>query len=136
MTISNTEIINKLVGTPFVFGGMDPVTGLDCWGLFKHYYSEYLGIDVTYDYGIPDGVTNRIVRAFAYATGHSGDWEALDEPEDSAAVALSIGNKVHHVGVWLSGGCLHAAKSGVVFNTLEQLRRNGFNTIEFYRCKK
>lgn len=26
---------NDLIGTPFVDGGRDPRTGLDCWGLFR-----------------------------------------------------------------------------------------------------
>ena len=48
-------VMNKLIGIPFVNGGRDVATGVDCWGLVMHVYGLY-------DVGLPDFT----VDAFAY----------------------------------------------------------------------
>jgi cell wall-associated NlpC family hydrolase len=128
--------INELIGLPWKRGGRDPQEGFDCWGFLKWYYREKLGLVITYDYAHLPGQTRKIVTAFDLATSETGDWEQIKNPTDNCAVALSMNNRIHHVGVWVSGGCLHATEGvGVVYNTIKQLKRNGYAKVEFYKCK-
>ena len=80
--------------------------------------------------------TKEIVDSFIEATS-SLDWVKIDKPEEGCAVALSKRKHIHHIGVWVSGGCLHSVEGlGVVFNTINDLKRNGYTRIEFYRYAK
>ena len=94
-----------------------------------------LGLDIAYDYDIQPGETARIVRAMV--EGVKLDmWEKVGTPSNHCAVALSRNKRIHHVGIWISGGVLHAADGvGVVYNSIRQLERSGFHKVEFYKCK-
>jgi hypothetical protein len=130
------QLVNRLVGIPWKKGGRDPVQGFDCWGFFKWFYREFVGLVLSYDYPFQPGDTKNIVTAFKEATCEHGGWKKLDEPEQHCAVALSMNRRIHHVGVWFNGGCLHATEGvGVVYNDLKQLKRNGYSKVEFYTCK-
>lgn len=127
--------INNIVGIPWKNGGRTPQDGFDCWGFFKWFYAEKLGITIPYDYPYLPGETQKIAVAFRDRMAGDETWIKIDSPENFCGVALSIGRVIHHVGVWVNDGCLHATKGvGVVYNDLKQLRRNGFAKVEFYRC--
>jgi hypothetical protein len=135
MTLAD-NLVNRLVGLPWLKGGRDPVNGFDCWGFFKWFYEHHLGVTLSYDYPFQPGDTRNIVLAFKEATSEKGGWVKLDKPDDYCAVALSKNKKIHHVGVWFNNGCLHATTGlGVVHNTLQQLKRNGYTKVEFYICR-
>lgn len=128
--------INSIVGLPWKEGGRTPEEGFDCWGFFRWFYTDKLNIDIEEDYHFKPGDTKNIVRAFLGATNKTGGWLNIEEPLQYCAVALSMNKKIHHVGVWVNGGCLHATENlGVVYNTSKQLKRNGYNKVEYYICK-
>ena len=128
--------INSLIGIPWKMGGRSPEEGFDCWGLLKYCYLELLGITIKYDYDIIEGGTPNIIRAISSATDGSSDWVLIEKPINGCAVALSRNKKTHHVGFWYNDHCIHATeKLGVVGNTMNGLKRNQYNKVEFYRCK-
>lgn len=135
MSLSD-QLVNNLVGIPWKKGGRDPINGFDCWGFFKWFYAEFAGIYLGYDYPLQPGDTKQIVIAFKESIGEGGEWSKISQPIDYCAVALSMNRHIHHVGVWFNGGCLHATEGvGVVYNTLKQLKRNGYSKMEFYICQ-
>jgi cell wall-associated NlpC family hydrolase len=38
--------MNQLIGIPYLEKGRDPKIGLDCWGLFRVFYQEFMGIEL------------------------------------------------------------------------------------------
>jgi cell wall-associated NlpC family hydrolase len=77
----------KYLGTPYVWGGTDPATGLDCSGLVQRVYKD-LGIAlprVSHDQaGVGQAVPN-------LAAARPGD-------------ILAFGHPVHHVGIYAGNG--------------------------------
>jgi len=129
-------IINNVVGLPWKKGGRTPNEGFDCWGFFKWFYTNILNVDIQDEYSYQPGETKNIVRAFSSATGEGGKWVKVDEPTNYCAVALSMNKYIHHVGIWLEDGCLHATEGlGIVYNDMRQLKRNGYSKVEFYICQ-
>jgi len=125
-------IINKCVGIPWLKGGRDITTGVDCWGFVEWYYLNYLGVILDYEYNYMPGDTYNITKAFEKEK-KSLFWKQIVTPKTNCVVALSSSSKIHHVGVWVGSGCLHAVyNQGVVYNDKRQLKRNGFNKIEYY----
>lgn len=128
--------INEYIGMPWKKGGKTPGEGFDCWGFFAYFYKKEMGVTFKKQYPYLPGETRKITKAFKEAI-ETENWVQLDKPENGCAVALSQNNKIHHVGVWYSGGCIHAVKDfGVVFHTLFHLKQNGYNKIEYYAYKK
>jgi peptidoglycan DL-endopeptidase CwlO len=86
----------KYLGTPYVWGGTDPATGLDCSGLVQRVYKD-LGI------ALP-----RV----------SGDQAKVGTPVANLAAArpgdiLAFGSPVHHVGIYAGNGqMIDAPKPG------------------------
>lgn len=131
-----TELINTMIGIPWKKGGRNPSKGLDCWGFLKYFYTQILDINIDYDYPYQPGDTKNIVKSFTKATSKEGGWTKLDKPKNFCAVALSQNKRIHHVGIWFNGGCLHATEGlGVVYNNISDLKRNGYNRVEFYTCQ-
>ena len=103
----------KYLGVPYVWGGTDPATGLDCSGLVQRVYSD-LG------YTLP-----RV----------SGDQARAGRPVPSLAQAqpgdvLAFGSPVHHVGIYLGDGQMIEAprpgldvRVGPVYETPTAIRR-------------
>lgn len=126
--------IEDYIGIPYKKGGRNPQEGFDCWGLLAYIYKVELGIKFKEQYNIVSGETLKITKAFKEAT-ESNRWVKITLPEIYCGVALSQNKKIHHVGVWVRGGCLHAIKNlGVVYNTRTSLRIQGYNKVEFYKC--
>jgi hypothetical protein len=74
----------KYLGVPYVWGGTDPKTGLDCSGLVQHVYEKF-GIDlprVSYQ----QAKSGTAVASLAQA-----------QPGD----ILAFGSPVHHVGIYM-----------------------------------
>jgi hypothetical protein len=85
-----TAIDNALaaVGTPYVWGGTDPKTGLDCSGLLFYAFNS-AGIDMpryrAVDYG-------HMGMAVDVQDARAGDIVYFDEPGDTDHVGLYLGN--------------------------------------------
>lgn len=91
-----------LIGVPFVDGGRDPATGLDCWGIVMAASRKY-GNDVP-DFKVGCYATREIDGTFAIAVK---DWEKIQVPEPGAVVAMAIDpvapEAVQHFGVCVGG---------------------------------
>lgn len=127
-----TKYALGLVGTPWSPGGRELNVGVDCWGLVRHVYAVCLGITLPAYPNVDPTRTDELVRRME--EGVRTEWTELDEPEDWVGVGLSSGRLVHHVGVWLAGGVLHAVPStGVVYQTTNGLRMAGLRCIQFWK---
>ncbi|BFU42118.1 transglycosylase SLT domain-containing protein [Krasilnikovia sp. MM14-A1004] len=82
----------KYLGTPYVFGGTDPATGLDCSALVQRAYRD-LGVDLP---------RNSWEQA---KVGTKVDTLADAKPGD----ILAFGSPVHHVGIYLGDNKMIAA---------------------------
>lgn len=87
----------RYLGVPYVWGGTDPASGLDCSGLVQRVYAD-LGIDLP-----------RVSRDQAKAGRAVTGGLAAAQPGD----VLAFGQPVHHVGIYLGNGMmLDAPKPG------------------------
>ena len=97
-----------LVGIPFVDGGRDPATGLDCWGIVMSAMLK-LGKEVP-DFKISCWSVQDIAGAFAIAVR---DFEKAEGPEEGTIVAMAqdpeYPDTVQHFGICIGAGrFLHA----------------------------
>jgi cell wall-associated NlpC family hydrolase len=88
----------KYLGVPYVWGGTNPATGLDCSGLTKLVYSR-LGIDLP---------------RVSWQQAKAG--RAVDGMDDAKAGDLIFfGRPTHHVGIYIGDGkMVHAPRPGKV----------------------
>ena len=116
----------QLLGIPFVWGGRDPTTGLDCYGLVKEWYKRVHGIELedveTYEGPFPD--------ADPFASRQTpGAWqEVTDGFEFGDVLVFGPGNGQEgtvHCGVLLARGkVLHTAEChGVIVSPLRLMRK-------------
>ena len=129
------EKVNKYIGKPWRSGARGP-DEFDCWGLMIHGLTNEFGMNIDEEYYIHGKDTYNVTRAYEKAV-KSKFWVKESDPKDGYAVALSKGTKIHHSGIWMENGCLHATDGNhVVHNSLSQLKRNGYTRIEFYKWHK
>ena len=103
----------KYLGVPYVWGGTDPATGLDCSGLVQHVY-EKLGIDLP---------------RVSYQQARVGSAvPSLDQARPGDI--LAFGSPVHHVGIYIGDHkMVEAPRPGKsvqvssVYETPTQIRR-------------
>ena len=97
-----------LIGCPFVLDGASPA-GFDCWGLVEYVRREAFALDtpiVPPDSHGPLGAMHAIS-----ATIEGGRWRevpAPGAPGDVVGMARRSRGPLHHVGVVVEGGVLHA----------------------------
>ena len=103
----------KYLGVPYVWGGTDPATGLDCSGLIQHVYAN-LGYEVP-------RVSGDQARAGRPVAG-------LDQAQPGDI--LAFGSPVHHVGIYLGDHQMIEAprpgldvRVGPVYETPTAIRR-------------
>ncbi|WP_018685602.1 transglycosylase SLT domain-containing protein [Actinokineospora enzanensis] len=86
----------KYLGVPYVWGGTNPATGLDCSGLVKQVYSD-LGID------LPRVSRDQAKAGTAVAS--------LDQAKPGDL--LAFGSPVHHIAIYIGDGkMIHAPEPG------------------------
>ena len=81
--------------------------------------------------------TRSMAVAHAFA-GHPalGSWEAIEAPQEGAAVLMAHNRNPNHVGLWVGGGILHSVQgAGVIYTTPLMLRHSGWNVLGHYRLK-
>lgn len=123
---------DDLIGTPFIDGGRDKETGLDCWGLAREMFRRQ-GIDVP-DYHISAMRTAEIAQEM---NAEEMDWLRLDEPEEGCLVLLRLdaGVWANHVGICLGDGrFIHAYSSAGA--CIDRLARWRSRIVGFYRPKE
>lgn len=95
--------VAHLVGVPFVNGGRDPRTGLDCWGLARAAFALW-GVDVG-DYAIDCRASSRIDAEID--TQRPG-WVRLGRPEAPCLVVMRTDmdrpDACNHTGVVVRPG--------------------------------
>ena len=103
----------KYLGVPYVWGGTDPKTGLDCSGLVQHVYAN-LGYDLPRVSG-DQAHAGRAVPSLSQA-----------QPGD----ILAFGSPVHHVGIYVGDNQMIeaprpglAVRIGPVYETPTAIRR-------------
>ena len=98
-TPSGSDVVadaRRYLGVPYVWGGTDPATGLDCSGLVQRVYSD-LG------YQLPRVSTDQATVGTPVAN------LSVARPGD----VLAFGSPVHHVGIYLGNGqMIDAPKPG------------------------
>lgn len=103
------------MGKPYEAGASGPDL-FDCYGLARHVLQNLFSISLPND---------RQARVSRHA------WRRIVHPMDGAIVLMGVGDK--HIGVWISGGVLHAMSgTGVVFDDLHSLRLRGLGRIRMY----
>lgn len=120
----------QYIGRPWVNGGRDIKTGVDCWGLLRHVYCQHYGIDLPEHVGI-DASDNRAVSRLI---DQREQWLEIKTPVEGCAVGLSKNKLLHHVGVYVCGRVLHAMDGqGVVSQTVSTLQSKGWTTIRYFQ---
>ncbi|MDX9803918.1 MAG: NlpC/P60 family protein [Dehalococcoidales bacterium] len=123
-----------LIGIPFVDGGRDPTTGLDCWGLFI-VARRCFGF-LTPDYAISCFATDLIDNAVAQAV--LDQWYPIKTPYPGCGVAMRTDagcpEAVQHFGVYVGNNrFLHTlAKTGAIQTRLDD-RYFGRKIVGYYR---
>jgi cell wall-associated NlpC family hydrolase len=95
-----------LIGVAYVRGAADPAVGFDCWTLVEYVRREFYQLPTPLA-GTGRHVAGATIIAEAQA---SGEWKALTVATPGAVVGLAVAKRLplHHVGVAVEGGVLHA----------------------------
>lgn len=111
-----------LVGTPYQWGGRDPASGLDCWGLVRLLHP-----------GLPDYAATDSTDASAQMDSERARYRRVESPQVGDVLLFGRG-RPRHVGVLvLPGRVLHAAKTvGVALESLAAMRQT-YSQIRAYR---
>ena len=121
-------VYDDLIGIPFVDGGRDAKSGLDCWGLVKEAFRRQ-GCEV------PDYHISAIEAADIAGTmkRQEDDWIRLDGPRVGCLVLLRLTPWLwaNHVGIYVGDGrFLHAyLPTGVC---VDRLRRWQSRIVGYY----
>ena len=119
---------DDLIGVPFVDGGRDAKSGLDCWGLVKESFRRQ-GCEVP-DYHISAIEAADIAGEMKQ---QEDDWIHLDKPRVGCLVLLRLtpGLWANHVGICIGNGrFLHAyLPTGVC---IDRLRRWQSRVVGYY----
>jgi cell wall-associated NlpC family hydrolase len=114
-----------LQDAPFVDGGRDPATGLDCWGLFRLAMQRY-GHDVP-DFKVSAFASNEI-GATVTVELMGGRWNPIEKPYPGCAALMALDpyapRVIQHFGVYTGeNGCkfLHTLeKTGPILSPINQ----------------
>jgi len=104
-------VIQHLIGIPYQNKGRDPAQGLDCWGLLRVFYREFMGIELP---SYEDTYTDAFDRAATSTAidAHQNQWHMVDRPKYGDAVLCRINGMACHVGVYLGNNQMLHTQSG------------------------
>ena len=132
-----------LVGVAYARGGVTPDIGFDCFTLLCfvrwHWFARctpFAGIParkLTCAQACAIGIRRALGRGNAEPVL---PWRRIAEPIEGCAVALGRMRcgRLHHCGVWVQGGVLHAyERLGVAWTPGTRLAEL-FARVEFYEC--
>lgn len=103
--------MEHLIGIPYLNKGRNPEQGLDCWGLLRVFYHEYMGIDLPgYDDTYADSFDRAATSNAIGANQHH--WHLVTNPEFGDAVLCRLNGHACHVGVYLGNSQMLHTQSG------------------------
>lgn len=122
---------DDLIGVPYVNGGRDPKTGLDCWGLAIEMFRRQ-GLQ------LPPYLVDATRTELCMSLFESGKpkWVELEEPESGCVVLIRfIGNPLpSHCGVYVGyGEFIHAEHTAV---QVDRVARWGPRIIGYFKPRK
>lgn len=91
----------QFIGIPWLDRGRDPVVGLDCWGLVRHWYRLRLGLELP---SLVQGYAHAHDRhaVAALVARESAGWVPVPTaPQADDLVTLLLAGRPWHVGVVL-----------------------------------
>lgn len=140
MSTSDAPRIDDLIGVPFVDGGRDAATGLDCWGLVLVVFNRAGLLLPDYRIGCHDIDAIGVAVASERMLGRWRRWYHHDAPTPSlVAIRFNSPILVNHTGVYVGNGkFLHTReRTGVVVEPVNgpawRHRIEGFYTPEIGR---
>lgn len=123
---------SSYIGIPFLPGGRD-AKGLDCFGLLRLCFLEQRKIELS---DLPNlNPCDTLSVSHEIASQIKGEWREVARPFEFCAVAMSMREVFHHVGIWTEadgGKVIHSWRGPVVADTIRSLRFKGIRTIKFF----
>lgn len=124
------------IGRPWVCGGLGP-DEFDCWGFVRYIKKHH------FDEDVPVLDVNALnLRSVLKTFRESPEFdrhELVDKPRHGDIVVLRHSKNPTHCGIWIDvdgGAVLHCVRNaGVVFQSLDSLKKTGWSGLAFYRLK-
>lgn len=125
---------NDYIGLPFQHGGRGP-DSFDCYGLVAAVLRDAKGFRLPDWYAAsPDPqAASRAISAALAGECAGGRANKVEQPEDFDVAVVGSGSRLHHVGLFVQGGVLHASSAfGSAWHRLPRFRML-YPLTEFYR---
>ncbi|MDB9741470.1 C40 family peptidase [Akkermansiaceae bacterium] len=134
-----SDWVTNTIGQPYEVGASGP-HAFDCWGLVVSFYKEIYDLDLPTFSGFNIHSLNNVSHLM-HNESHSGRWLEIDKPENGCVVMMSKSKVFHHVGVFVNFAGLESVihafdQMHVISHSLQNLRRNGFTKIKYFRWQE
>jgi len=134
-----------LIGIPYVRGGVTPEVGFDCFTLTAfvrwHWYARRTPITAAFPKARKSSVLQcalMLRRMFGRELERiAAPWEhcACAHPGCVVALGMAKCGPLHHCGVWIDDGVLHAVEGvGVAWTPAARIE-SLFRRVEFFECR-
>lgn len=132
----------QLVGAPYTRGGVTPRDGFDCFTLARYVRQHFFKLDTPAG-GLPtETMHSTLAAAFAIYRALGGrerigsPWlECEAAPGCMVAMGLWKVSRLHHCGVVVGPGVLHALENcGTVWTPMGRIR-DLYARVEFFECR-
>lgn len=126
--------MDHLIGIPYVNKGRDPSTGLDCWGLLRQFYREFMGIVLPSYTDEYEDAFDRTATVRAMDQHAPSCWIKVEEPRFGDGIRLRIDGSACHVGIYLGHSEMLHTQAGhdSVIDRIDGIRWKN-RVVGFYR---
>lgn len=101
--------LQKYVGIPYKDNGRD-ATGIDCWGLVRHFYSNELSIELPSYAELYNGAWDPSISVSIEQ--YKDGWDLHEKPEFGDVVLFRVLGDLSHVGVYVGNNQFIHARDG------------------------